>query len=133
MCVHIFRYIFWAQFSFQSVDKYLAGLLSPGTTLTSASGFATLGLSSKVPFGPPQVNNPSIGGNPSETAIWSYDSFTKGVTGLWINQSPTPPTSLFIWYDGQKDTFYLTGSPNRPTSASSIVVCLTLSVTAFNH
>ena len=132
-CVHILGYIVRTQSLFQdTMDKYLAGLIKPGTTLTSTSGSATLGLSSKVPFGPPQVNGPSISGYHSETAIWSYDSSTKGVTGFWINNASS--TLLIIWYDADKDTFYLTGGPSDPpTTKSKRVVCITLLVTALNR
>jgi hypothetical protein len=110
-------------FKESTTDKYLAGLLSPGTTLTPTSGFATLGLSSQVPFGAPQVNNPSIDDDPSETAIWLYDSSTKSVTAIWINQSSPRSIPLFIWHDSdnKKDAFYLTGSSNPPTTTSNIV------------
>ena len=131
---HIWIVFFGVEFFFQdTTDGFLAGLISPGTTLTSTSGFATLGLSSQVPFGPPQVNNPSISGNPSETAIWSYNPSTESVTGLWMNQSPTPSTSLLIWHDKQTGTLYLTGSSTPPTSKSQRVVCIILLVIALNH
>jgi len=117
----------WAQLVFQDTsNKYLAGHIKPGATLTSTSEFATLGLSS---FAPPQVNNPGTSGDPSETATWSYDSSTGSVTGFWKNNKSPASSSipLFIWYDNQAGgAFYLTGSSNPPTTTSNEVVCITL-------
>ncbi len=120
-------YISFSSVPFQETDNYLAGLIGPGSNLNANSGFAILAHSGQVPFGPPQVNNPSIPGMASETAIWSFDAATGAVTGTWIDQSPVP---LYIWYDNPAHTFYLTGSSNPPTRKSDPVVCIALLVAA---
>ncbi|KAJ7636264.1 hypothetical protein FB45DRAFT_864326 [Roridomyces roridus] len=99
---------------------YMAAIISVNSEsndLSSTStNFAYFGKSGYVPEGPPVAGAPSSHGDAMlnthlgvETALWSYDPITRGLTPTWINSNGDSISPTIFW-NYWAASFYISGA-----------------------
>lgn len=105
----------WTDSGAPASHQLLAGLISPGVELLSSNSNAAIFGDAPVQTAPgstPQSGgSASIPGSEYETAIWSYDSTSNGISPSWVNHGGSSPAVAIVW-DPVGQTLYLTANPS---------------------